>query len=95
MALDEDSETHESVTELVGYAVSCRAKLERGGDAATRLARALAYDVALVRLCEELEVAHEMLGPHAGTLAREETERRLADRLPLLATALGGPLSCA
>jgi hypothetical protein len=91
MALEEDDDdTYEPVSDLVDRAVACRARLALGGDAATRLARSLAYDITLIRLCERLELDHEMLGPRAGQVARQETERELAGRLPNLAADLDG-----
>jgi len=90
MALDEDEAGRGSVADLVTHALSCRADLDSGGDASGRLASYLAYDVSLIRLCERMAVPHDMLGVGAGPLVRHDTERRLADRLPSLAAALGG-----
>lgn len=69
-------------------ALARRSELGVDGDAATRLARSIAYDVALVRLCEQLGLEHAMTGPMAGPAARQETERMLAARLPRLNRAL-------
>lgn len=88
MALDADAQGDETVSDLVSRALARRLELDRGGDAATRLARALAYDVTLVRLCERLGVEHAMTGPAAGPPARRQVERALAGELPDLRAGL-------
>jgi len=75
---------------LISRAITCRARLSADGDVAARLAGSLAYDVALIRLCERIQLSHDMLGTRAGPVARQETEQRLAGRLPSLAAFLGG-----
>jgi hypothetical protein len=88
MALAADERDSASVSELVTAALACRLGLDSGGDAAGRLARALSYDVTLVRLCERLEIPHDMMGATAGPVARRQAERALAGRLPDLSAGL-------
>ncbi len=88
MALEADEQRDGSVSELVSQALARRPDLESGGDAATRLARALAYDVTLVRICEQLGIEHEMTGPRAGPTARRHVERMLATKLPELGAGM-------
>ena len=82
MALEADEHRDSPVPDLIAEALSCRVDLDCGGDAASRLARALAYDVALVRLCERLGLPHDMMGPMAGPSARRHAERALAGTVP-------------
>ncbi len=82
IALDADEHKDSPLPDLISQALSCRVDLDCGGDAAGRLARALAYDVALVRLCERLGVPHDMTGPMAGPSARRHVERALAGSVP-------------
>jgi len=86
------------VGSLVAKALSCRARLEGAatGEAlsphanpADRVGDGLAYDVALVRLCDRLGVEHDLTGDGDGVSARDGAEARLADRLPSIAPALG------
>lgn len=88
LALDTDEQAASEVPDLVNEALSRRLDLDCGGDAASRLARALAYDVTLVRLCERLGIAHDLTGGTAGPSARRQVERKLADRLPDLGAGL-------
>lgn len=88
MALEADEQTDGSVPELVTRALARRPDLDAGGDAASRLARALAYDVTLVRLCEQLGIEHDMTGPRAGPTARRHVERILASKLPELGAGM-------
>jgi hypothetical protein len=53
------------------------------------VAESLAYDAALVRLCNRLEVDHDLTGDGDARTARVRAEARLAERLPTLAAALG------
>ena len=76
----------------VAELISRRGRLDEEGDAATRLARAIAYDLALIRLCEQLGVEHPMTGPMAGPVARRETERLLSQRVPKLQRLLQRPM---
>jgi hypothetical protein len=56
-----------------------------------RLLQLLDYDESLVRLCDELGVKHRMLDPFATAGAREEAERALTRRVPLLAILGAAP----
>lgn len=49
-----------------------------------RLIELLDYDESLVRLCDRLGIRHAMLDPFAPAAARDEAERALTRRLPLL-----------
>jgi hypothetical protein len=86
-----------SVGALVSDALSCRANLtgarrsqpgRRSGPVAERVADTLAYDAALVRLCNRLELQHDLTGDGDARTARVRAETRLAERLPSLASAL-------
>ncbi len=85
MALAEEHEPDRSVDHLVAEVLARREPLAAHGDAATRLAVALAYDTALVRLCDTVGVEHELTGEKAGPEARRKAERALAQVLPTLA----------
>ena len=63
----------------------------RSGRAADRVADSLAYDAALVRLCNRLRLEQDLTGGGDTHTARVGAEARLAERLPTLAAALGGP----
>lgn len=78
-------------TDPVAAVLTGRSGLEADGDAATRLARCIAYDVALIRLCEKLGLDHPLTGPMAGPVARREAERLLASRVPKLQRVLERP----
>ena len=88
LALQEDDRVDDTVAGLVDQALARRPDLDTGGDAASRLARALAYDVTLVRLCERLGIDHEMTGPRAGPTARRHAERVLEAKLPELGAGI-------
>lgn len=87
MALADDVQ-ESTVGDLVSRAVSLRRGLDLQGDAATRLARNLAYDVVLVRLCEAAGIDHHMTDDIPETIARQEAEARLAERLPAMRSIL-------
>lgn len=76
--------------ELVSDALARREALAREGDAATRLACALAYDAALVRLCQLYGIDQELTGESPGTEARLEAEDRLGTYLPGLGAGVLG-----
>ncbi len=84
LALAEEHEPDHSVDRLVSEALSRRPALAAHGDAATRLAMALAYDTVLVRLCDALGMQHELTGEKAGPQARRKAERALAAVVPTL-----------
>lgn len=88
MALEADEHGNSSVSDLVSRALTCRLDLDVGGDAASRLARVLAYDVTLVRLCEQLGLPHDLTGPGAGPSTRRQVERALAGKVPDFSTSL-------
>lgn len=64
--------------------------MERSSPAADRIADCLAYDAALVRLCDRLDIQQELTADGDTGLARMRIETRLAQRLPPIAAALGG-----
>jgi hypothetical protein len=84
----------QTLGELVSEALSGRARLDVGADTragratADRIGDALAYDAALVRLCQRLSIQHDLLGDSPPNEARLDAEARLADRLPSIAVAL-------
>ena len=87
-----------SVADLVADALACRARLPAAADpaggshrgSAERVGDALAYDAALVRLCNRLGVEHDLMGGWPGLEARQRAEAGLAERLPTLSAALAG-----
>jgi hypothetical protein len=101
LVLDGESDRRDrSVAALISDALICRGQLTFGrggapagrpGQAAERVADCLAYDAALVRLCRRLELDEDLTGDGETGAARRQTEARLAERLPTLAAALGGP----
>lgn len=84
LALAEEDASNQTAEGLVSDAVALKESLNAPGDAQTRLAAALAYDVVLARLCENLGIPHELTGEAAGPVARRRTERALASVLPTL-----------
>lgn len=77
------------VADLVINLLLLRARVEwaktRGvADPPGRLLALLAYDEALVRLCERVGVPQSLLEPFPPSEAREEAEAALWRRLPLL-----------
>ena len=55
------------------------------------MADCLAYDAALVRLCDRFELEQDLTGDGDTRAARMHAEARLAERLPTIAAALGSP----
>jgi hypothetical protein len=97
VTLDGDGpEEDQTLVELVSEALSCRAYFAptdaHGRGAADRIGDALAYDAALVRLCQRLSVQHDFWSDSPPGDVRQEAEQRLAARLPSIAAALA-PLS--
>jgi hypothetical protein len=90
MALEMDDRQPGSIPELVRDALSSRKSLEGGTGSAARIGDALIYDATLVRLCERLDIEHDLASETAGPRARRGAEAMLADRLPSLATGLAG-----
>ncbi len=96
----DDDDLDRSVGALVSDALSSRSHLmgvrkgepaARSGRAADRVADTLTYDAALVRLCNRLGLQQDLTGGGDTHTARVGAEARLAERLPTLAAALGGP----
>lgn len=89
MALAQDAPLEQPVGDLVSRAVSLRPSRDAGASSAERIADWLAYDVALVRLCEHLGVEHGMLDGDAGPASRARAEMLVTTRMPSLSEALG------
>jgi hypothetical protein len=87
VALSDDME-ESGAAELVSRAVALRPSLDLQGDAPTRLARNLAYDVTLIRLCEVAGLEHRMTDDIPETIARQEAEALLAERFPAMRSVL-------
>lgn len=91
---DESPEQVDSVASGVARVLTKRAEFlgrGRAGVAASssdRIDAALAYDIALVRLCQQLGLSHHLLGSEPPEVARRRAERELASRLPALAADL-------
>jgi hypothetical protein len=88
LALAEEDASNQPTEALVADAIALKERLNAQADAQTRLAAALAYDVALARLCDSLALEHQLTGEAAGAVARRRTERALASVLPTLEGAL-------
>jgi hypothetical protein len=96
MLLQEEGELSDRpVGSLVGEVLARRAVLleaprEAGGrvGVAERIGDALAYDAALVHLCDRLGIEHELTGESAGPGPRRRAEQMLAGHLPSVAAAL-------
>ena len=88
LALAEEDASDQSEEALVSDAVALKEGLNTPSDAQSRLAAALAYDVALARLCRHVGMTHELTGEAAGPVGRRRTERALATVLPTLEGAL-------
>ncbi len=89
MALEQEPVSDQPVGDLVSRALSLRPFRDGAAPSADRIAGWLAYDVALVRLCEHLGVDHGMLDGEAGPASRARAEILLAARMPSLTDALG------
>jgi hypothetical protein len=70
MALEGDDPQSDSVADMVRDAISCRGALGQGEGSAARIGAALSYDVTLARLCERLQIDHDLAGEAAGPDAR-------------------------
>lgn len=55
-----------TLSDLVSQALVLRAAASTGGNSAARLGDALAYDMALVHLCDRLGIKHDLTGELAG-----------------------------
>jgi hypothetical protein len=84
-----DAETYASppISDLISRAVANRSMLASAPSHQDRVEAALAYDVALVRLCERLQIDHDLAGELAGPDARLRAECFLMARLPSLTGA--------
>ena len=90
MALENDDRQSDSLADMVRDALSYRVALGDGEGSAARVGDALTYDVTLARLCERLQIGHDLAGETAGPEARRQAEDMIAARLPLLAAELAG-----
>lgn len=98
LALEQEEGGDRPVGELVSDVLATRSVLSEFAAAsgtglrgpADRIGDSLAYDAALVRLCERLGIDHQLTSDTAGPAARPFAERRLAERLPSIAAALEG-----
>jgi hypothetical protein len=90
MALATDDRQSDSLADMVRDAMSYRVALAEGEGSAARIGDALTYDVRLARLCERLQIDHDLTGETAGREARLRAEDMIAARLPLLAAQLAG-----
>jgi hypothetical protein len=88
MALERDDRPAGSVAHMVRDAISYQAALGEGAGSAARIGDALTYDVTLARLCERLQIDHDLAGETAGPTARQQAEEMIALRLPVLASEL-------
>jgi hypothetical protein len=95
MALEADEDSPGcSVDELVALVVARRQSLcaKREGldtpHGGVPLVNSLAYDMALVQLCQRLGVDQGLTDNAAGPTERRTAEQRLADRIPELAGVL-------
>ena len=78
------------MSDLVSRVVVLRATASSGSSGAARLDDALAYDVALVHLCDRLGISHDLTGELAGPEARRRAERLVSERIPSLEGVLVG-----
>lgn len=100
-AVAEDGPGEEGISLASGIAtvMARRAHLEAlstatpSAPAAVRARATLSYDLALMRLCDTLELGHAFYDPLSPDAARAETEARLARRLPALAPDLSLPVA--
>jgi hypothetical protein len=84
MAQAADNRPPARLRALVSEVLACRGRLQAEADTAGKLGDALAYDVALARLCDRLGLDHELAGESAGPLARRQAEVLVADSVPTL-----------
>ncbi|HET9731909.1 MAG TPA: hypothetical protein VFP54_04460 [Acidimicrobiales bacterium] len=75
-----------AVTDLLAGVLAARVRLgvSEATDAAGRLAAALAYDAAILRLCRALDVPTDIGGDGPPERARAEAEAALSAALPSL-----------
>lgn len=70
------------VAELVAALIAGRSRLGSAAHGPGRLDEALAYDLALARLCEALGIVHHLADPGSAGTARRSAEEALAVALP-------------
>jgi hypothetical protein len=90
LALAGDDASDISLSDLVSRAVALRATATGSGNSASRIGDALAYDVALVHLCDRLGISHDLAGEFAGPEARGRAEQLVLERIPSLEAVLIG-----
>ncbi len=97
MALESnDPGADQTIGECVTEAMAYRARLAGGAAtaagrrAADRIGDELAYDAALVRLCQRLAIPHDFLADGPPEDTRRDAEARLTARLPSIAAFLDG-----
>ncbi len=90
LALASDEPMERTLSDLVSQALVLRAAASTGGNSAARLGDALAYDMALVHLCDRLGIKHDLTGELAGPGARRRAERLVSERIPSLESVLVG-----
>jgi hypothetical protein len=88
LAADYDESGSRALADLVARAVSLRVALLDTGDPSARIASAVAYDVALARVCDRAGVRHDLTGDRAGPDARHQAELHLLEHMPSLGTVL-------
>jgi hypothetical protein len=89
LAADDDDSESRSLPDLVARAVSLRAALLDAGDPSVRIASAVAYDMALARVCDRAGIRNDLTGDRAGPEARHQAELHLLDHMPTLGAVLG------
>lgn len=101
MALStEDERDDASLPELIDHLISRKAVLHLGarsdGDpqadrgVTSVLGRELDYDVALVRLCDRLEIEQSLTDPSSGPSERRHAEEQVCEHIPALVPLLLG-----
>ena len=90
LALAGDEPTESTLSDLVSQAVALRGMASAGASGAAGIGDALAYDVALIHLCERLGISHNMTGELAGPVARQRAERLVSELMPSLQGVLVG-----
>lgn len=84
-----DALEDDPVESLVSQLIAARPHGRATDSAEDELADWLAYDAALVRLCDRLGVPHGMLGPDSGPATRSRAEELVAERVPAIGRTLG------
>jgi hypothetical protein len=84
MALAEHNDDTVPLAEVVANLTTTRANLDAEINSMGRLADALAYDVALARMCRRLGVSYDVTGTSLAEV-RQRAEGQLLECLPALA----------